>query len=359
MRVAIVRLSAFGDIVVSSSMLAGLKALGDYQVEWFVDERFSGILEYSPCITKIHALPFKKLLKSIGGLLEIRKYCKSCGMFDIVIDMQGLIKSAFIGKCLETTKFVGFAKEGVREYFASFFYTHKVAIPYDSNILERNFSVLFTYTREFQANPFTLERILPLHTQSLGIHYHAIPESLNTHFSSLNNMQTKHYTFLFVLEASIPEKMYPIEKYASLALLLQGFLQHCHFHILWHDDVKKADSLYTLLKKHGLLATKLDKLDFNSLKFCLRQVDCVVGGDTGVTHLAWAIGTNCITLYGNNTTTDGKNMRSTKLERVLLGNPYVVSQSMQFEIASIEPRIIFETFKHKVYAALQNEEENL
>ena len=355
MRIAIIRLSAFGDVVIASSMLAGLKALGDYRIEWFVDERFSGILEHSPCIAKVHALPFKKLLKSIGGIFEIRKYCKNCGEFDMVVDMQGLIKSAIVGKCLNTTKFVGFSKEGAREQFASFFYTHKVEIPYDSNILERNFCVLFSHIKEFQANPFTLKRVLPLHTQSLGIHYHDIPESLSTHFSELNKLEAKPYTFLFILEASIKDKMYPIEKFAKLAHLLQGFLQNCHFYILWHDDKENADKLSTLLKKQSLNTTQLSKMDFNSLKFCLKQIDCVVGGDTGVTHLAWAMGANCITLYGNNTKTSGKNMSNTKLERVLLGNPYIASKSASFEIASIEPREIFDIFKLKIYEELQDD----
>lgn len=355
MRIAIIRLSAFGDVVVASSMLAGLKALGDYRIEWFVDDRFSGILDHSPCITKIHALPFKKLLKSISGLLEIRRYCKSCGEFDIVIDMQGLIKSAIVGKFLISAKFVGFSRDGAREGLASFFYTHKVSIPYDSNILERNFSVLFSHLKEFQTNPFTLERVMSLHTQGLGFNYHSITESLNTHFSRLNSMDKRPYTFLFILEASIKEKMYPIEKYAELARLLQDFLQECHFHVLWNEDKNRADSLYSLLRKQELCVTQLDRLDFNNLKFALRQIDCVIGGDTGVTHLAWAMGANCITLYGNNARSSGKNMRDTKLNRVLLGNPYVVSEGTEFEIASIEPRDIFETFKYKVYRALQDD----
>lgn len=352
MRIAIIRLSAFGDIVITSSVFAGLKALGDYRIEWFIDERFSGILEHSSCITKIHSLPFKKLLKSVGGLLEIRRYCKSCGEFDMVVDMQGLIKSAIVGKFLTYKKFVGFSKDGAREGFASFFYTHKVSIPYDSNILERNFYVLFTHLKEFQANPFTLERIMPLHTQVLGFSYHFVAETLITHFSHLNNMEEKPYTFLFILEASIKEKMYPIEKYAKLAHLLQGFLQNCHFHILWNEDKDRADSLCLLLKKQGLNVTQLDRLDFNNLKFVLKQIDCAIGGDTGVTHLAWAMGAKCITLYGNNDISNGKNMRDTKLSRILLGNPYVVSKDTSFEIANIEPREIFEVFKYNVLESL-------
>ncbi len=354
MRIAIIRLSSFGDVVISSSMLAGLKALGDYRIEWFVDDRFEGILDYSPCISKIHSMSFKKLLKSIGGIFEIRSYCKNCGDFDLVIDMQGLIKSALIGKFLKTKKFIGFSKNGVRESLASYFYTHKVDIAYDANILQRNFSVLFNHILESQNSSVTLDKILSIREQSLGINYRNIDENLKNLFTLANNIEDekKTYTFLFILEASIQEKMYPIERFLSLANYLNNFLQNCHFYILWHDNEKNADELKSMLSKQSIKATKLPKLDFNSLKFCLKQIDCAIGGDTGVTHLAWAMGINCITLYGNANITSGKNMRNTAIDRVLLGNPYIVSNSKYFEISSIDAREIFETFKYKVYKEL-------
>ncbi len=354
MRIAIIRLSSFGDVVISASMLAGLKNFGNYKIEWFIDERFEGILEYSPCITKIHSLPFKKLLKNISGIFKIREYCKNCGDFDIVIDMQGLIKSALIGKFLNTKKFVGFSKSGVREGLASFFYTHKVDISYDANILQRNFLVLFKYLPEFQNNPITLDRILPIRNQGLGISYRFIDENLkNLFLKSVGDERI--YTFIFILEASIKEKTYPIKSYLSLAQSINTFLQNCHFYILWYDDEENANELKSMFNKQSIKSTKLPKLDFNALKFCLIQVDCVIGGDTGATHLAWAMGTNCITLYGNSNVTSGKNMRNTCIDRVLLGNPYIVSNSKKFEIANIESREIFEIFKHKVYDKLQKD----
>ncbi|RDU65897.1 lipopolysaccharide heptosyltransferase I [Helicobacter didelphidarum] len=357
MRIAIIRLSALGDIIIASSMLAGLKSLGDYHIEWFVDERFEGILESSPCINKIHSLPFKKLLKGVGGILEIRQYCKNCGDYDIVIDMQGLMKSALVGKCLNSNVFVGFSKKSAREKWASYFYTHKVEIPYDENILQRNFKVLFDYFTKDTNSNINRNKILNMKNQSLGINFHLLHDDIIKQFKkdSVNiNLQdsdntTKSYKFLFVLEASIQEKVYPIEKYAILAHSLQTFLQQCEFYLIWHDDEENANKLYNLLRKDSLKVHKLPKLNFNSLKFCITQMDCVFGGDTGVTHLAWAMGVSCITLYGNLDSTNGKNMRNTKLERVLLGNPYVVSKSNKFEIASINPREIFEKFKYEIY----------
>lgn len=75
-------------------------------------------------------------------------------------------------------------------------------------------------------------------------------------------------------------------------------------------------------------------------------MDIVIGGDTGITHLAWAIWQPLsILLLGNNAHSSGKNMRDTRLQRVLLGNPFVLSQSDEFEIASISPDVIFDCVK--------------
>jgi len=115
-RLAIIRLSALGDVIISASMLGGLKRLfsellfhgfgAECRVEWFVDERFAAILRNSHFIDKLHALPFKTLLTSPRGILEIYRYCKNCGEYDAVIDMQGLIKSALVGRFLRTKRFI-------------------------------------------------------------------------------------------------------------------------------------------------------------------------------------------------------------------------------------------------------------
>lgn len=346
MRIAIIRLSAFGDVVIASSMLAGLKLFYNCSIEWFIDERFSGIIEDSPYIYKIHSLPFKKLLKSAIGILKIKKYCDNCGYYDIVIDMQGLIKSALIGKFLKTQYFVGFSIKSARESLASIFYTHRVKIPYDENILKRNFKVIFEYLPNTKIN---LKKVLTVRNQSLGVNHHVLNKNLIKIFIPTSHIQ-QIFNFFFVLEASIHNKMYPVEKYAILAHYLHTFLgiQKCRFYFTWHDNEEMADSLAMLLAKQSISAYKLPKLNFNTLKFCIAQMDCVIGGDTGVTHLAWAMGKHCITLYGNSSTTRSKNMRNTKLQRVLLGNPYVVSKSNSFEISSIDPQEIFKVFKYEI-----------
>lgn len=345
MRIAIIRLSSLGDVIISSSMLAALKSVQDCNIEWFVDERFAGVLEKSPCIQKIHKLPFQKMLKSLTGLVEIHSYAKNVGRYDMVIDMQGLIKSAGIGKCLETSKFVGFSKDGCREGMASYLYSHKVDISYDSNILERNFKVLFNHMSDFNESSMPLSKAVEMRSQSLGIGYNDLDSKILKIFQQYKETKEKTFKVLFILEASIPEKAYPIKNYASLARLIVRFIPSSQLFLIWHDNPDKADDLLSMIKKQNIQVYKLPKLTINNLKFVMKQMDCVIGGDTGITHLAWVMGAPTITLYGNKSKTSGKNMRNTAIERVLLGNPYIVSRSNKFEIASISPDEILNTIK--------------
>jgi len=97
MKIAIVKLSALGDIVHSMIVLQFIKKqYPKSEVDWFVEKRFKGILENNPHINQIQQINLKSAKESKSFFLfwkELRKIRK-LGKYDLVIDMQGLIKSA-------------------------------------------------------------------------------------------------------------------------------------------------------------------------------------------------------------------------------------------------------------------------
>ncbi|MGL2507146.1 lipopolysaccharide heptosyltransferase I [Helicobacter pylori] len=326
MKIAIVRLSALGDIIVSAVFLVAIKeCLPNAQIEWFVDERFSAILEHSPYIDKLHPIALKSALKTFNPL-KIFKLFKSLRAYeyDIIIDMQGLVKSALIIQTLKAPKKVGFDYASAREGLSTFFYSQKVSIAYDEPILKRNFTLL---------------------SQALNLPKNEISESLSSRFkvfsyqdspqiNALNLNQNKP-KILFVLETSKINKTYPTERFKELALALENF-QIC---LLWHADEKKAITLYHALK-HQRDVLLLPKLTLNEVKALLFRMDVIIGGDTGITHLAWALQKPSITLYGN-----------TPMERFKLESPINVSLTgnsnanyykKDFSIQNIEPKKIKE-----------------
>ncbi|GAA7435436.1 lipopolysaccharide heptosyltransferase I [Helicobacter pylori] len=326
MKIAIVRLSALGDIIVSAVFLALIKErFADAQIEWFVDERFGAILEHSPYIDKLHPIALKRALKTFNPL-KIFKLFKSLRAYeyDIIIDMQGLVKSALITQMLKAPKKVGFDYASAREGLSAFFYSQKVSIAYDEPILKRNFTLL---------------------SQALNLPKNEISEGLSSRakvfsyqdspkIDALNLNQNKP-KILFVLETSKINKTYPTERFKELALALENF-QIC---LLWHADEKKATTLYHALK-HQRDVLLLPKLTLNEVKALLFKMDVIIGGDTGITHLAWALQKPSITLYGN-----------TPMERFKLESPINVSltgnsnanyHKKDFSIQNIEPKNIKE-----------------
>ncbi len=326
MKIAIVRLSALGDIIVSAVFLALIKErFTNAQIEWFVDERFGAILEHSPYIDKLHPIALKSTLTTFNPL-KIFKLFKSLRAYeyDIVIDMQGLIKSALITQMLKAPKKVGFDYASAREGLSAFFYSQKVSIAYNESVLKRNFTLL-----SHALNLPKKEISEGLSSRSKVFSYQDSPkiDALN-----LNKNKLK---ILFVLETSKINKTYPIERFKELALALENF-QIC---LLWHADEDKATALYGALKNQRDVLL-LPKLTLNEVKALLFKMDLIIGGDTGITHLAWALQKPSITLYGN-----------TPMERFKLESPINVSltgnsnanyHKKDFSIQNIEPKKIKE-----------------
>lgn len=310
----------------SAVFLAAIKeCLPNAQIEWFVDERFGAILEHSPYIDKLHPIALKSALTTFNPL-KIFKLFKSLRAYeyDIIIDMQGLVKSALITQTLKAPKKVGFDYASAREGLSAFFYSQKVSIAYDEPILKRNFTLL---------------------SQALNLPKNEISEGLNSRakvfsyqdspkINALNLNQNKP-KILFVLETSKINKTYPTERFKELALMLENF-QIC---LLWHANEEKATALYRALKNQRDVLL-LPKLTLNEVKALLFKMDVIIGGDTGITHLAWALQKASITLYGN-----------TPMERFKLESPINVSLTgnsnanyykKDFSIQNIEPKKIKE-----------------
>ncbi|GHS27536.1 lipopolysaccharide heptosyltransferase I [Helicobacter pylori] len=326
MKIAIIRLSALGDIIVSAVFLVLIKErFTNAQIEWFVDERFGAILEHSPYIDKLHPIALKSTLTTFNPL-KIFKLFKSLRAYeyDIVIDMQGLIKSALITQMLKAPKKVGFDYASAREGLSAFFYSQKVSIAYNEPILKRNFTLL--------SHALNLPKKEISESLSSRAKVFSYQPSLKIDALNLNQNKPK---ILFVLETSKVNKTYPIERFKELALALENF-QIC---LLWHADEKKATTLYGALKDQRDVLL-LPKLTLNEVKALLFKMDLIIGGDTGITHLAWALQKPSITLYGN-----------TPMERFKLESPINVSltgnsnanyHKKDFSIQNIEPKKIKE-----------------
>ena len=107
MRIAIVKLSALGDIIHAMVALQFIKQhLPNSTIDWVVEEGFKDILTNNPDINEIHTVSIKKAKqqKSIKLLFNEIKKLRKLPRYDIVIDTQGLIKSAIVSRAIPSSQ---------------------------------------------------------------------------------------------------------------------------------------------------------------------------------------------------------------------------------------------------------------
>ena len=118
MRIAIVKLSALGDIVHAMVVLQFIKKFNnEILIDWFVEESYKGLLKFNPDVNKVHAVKIQNAKKQKSLSLLIREFQKvrKLESYDLVIDMQGLIKSAIIARLIPSLETFGFDKFSIRK----------------------------------------------------------------------------------------------------------------------------------------------------------------------------------------------------------------------------------------------------
>ena len=144
---------------------------------------------------------------------------RKLGPYDLVIDMQGLIKSALISRLIPSPITLGFNKFSIRESIASIFYNKTFDYRYDENIIKRNFA-LIEFALGVHASKKQIENKFPF--------LHASQRYAN---SSLSNTKKN---IILVPGASYKSKCYPVSNLAQFSTLIDA-----NFIIIWGEMKKK------------------------------------------------------------------------------------------------------------------------
>lgn len=327
MKIAIVKLSAMGDVIHAMVALQFIKKHNpNIEIDWFVEKAFAGVLENNPHIDNIFSLNLKSIKKDKKQLINqikiIKEYSKK--RYDLIIDAQGLVKSAIVSRLLGKNV-AGFSKSSIREKVASYLYKIKVNSAYDKNVITRNMD-LFSNALHFKYSKQELlkkEPFLFFQNENSLIYDYISKEKRN---------------ILFIIGASWPSKMYSKEKFAKIIYSLD---ENCL--IAWGSEEEK--SLAEEIAKESN-AKVLPKLDLNSLKAVVSKSDLVIGNDTGPTHMAWAMNVASITIFG--CTPGYRNTYETKINKIVESNSIVDPVRLNrndFSIKEIDEDTILEMAK--------------
>jgi heptosyltransferase-1 len=265
MKIAIIRLSAMGDIIHSAVILEYLYKNG-IKVDWIADSRFASILDNSPYINQIKKLNLKKDL--IGSIKECLKWEK----YDLVIDFQGLIKSAILGKIVGK-KVIGCDGYHTKEKPALLFYNEKLKIRNHSigrykDMINEIFNLNITNEMIKDHNPYMFYK-----------------SDYPKEFFSENKKN-----IMFIIGASAEFKMLPADTWVKAAKKLGE-----NIIIPYGSNKEKEIAEYIANKTH---AKVLPKMNLDELKAAISHCDLVIGNDTGPTYIAWANNIPSVIIYG-------------------------------------------------------------
>jgi len=274
MKIAIVKLSALGDIIQSAFVVQFIKAkLPNCQIDWIVEERFAGILQGVEGIENIKTVNISSIKKNIFYFLKERKNIKSFGNYDIVIDLQGLIKSAIVAK-IAGKNVVGFDRLSAREGLAAFFYNKKFYLPYDLH---------------------TSDRYRQLASMALGIEITKEEVLRKTPYmlaqKEVSGFKSRAKKAIFVIGSTWESRCYPKEKFVELANAFEGDV-----FIPFGNDKEYNNAKF--IEQNCSNVKVLPKLNLYELRSVISKSDLVVGNDTGPTYLGWANNIPTVIIFG-------------------------------------------------------------
>ena len=298
MKILIVRLSALGDIVHALPVLAAIKkAMPAAQVDWLVEESYASILSIASGLHRRIIVRARRTFDtpeaiSFGGLRGYHAAAKYLWNqdYDVALDLQGLIKSAAWARISFANRVVGFDEPNLREPQAAFLYSETVT-PHirssgsqavrssgEQHVIWKNLSIL----EALKIQPDTIE--VPLDPQASESTIAAITQAGGSRrFIVLNP------------GAAWPNKRWPAERFGALAASLRDRTGLSSL-ITWGPS--ERDLAEAVASASAGAASLAPATTVPDLAVLMREAALVVSGDTGPLHIAAAMGTPLVGLYG-------------------------------------------------------------
>src|SRR5262249_28999252 len=157
MKVLIVKTSSMGDVIHTFQAVEDVgRNRPDVTLDWCVEEAFADIVALHPAIRTIHRVALRRWRKSLFDLdtgrqgSALRRALQACA-YDLVIDAQGLLKSAFVSR-LAGAPVAGLDRASAREPAASGFYRYRFRVPRGRHAVERT-RRLMAQAPDYTADP--------------------------------------------------------------------------------------------------------------------------------------------------------------------------------------------------------------
>ncbi len=133
-KILIIKSSSMGDIIHALPVAHDIRqALPDARIDWVAEESFADIPPLAPAVEKVYVTAFRRWRKSPFSVKTRREVSAlkaelQAEHYDIVIDIQGLIRSGLVARWTKAPT-VGYTRQTIREPLAAFFYQRHLDLP--------------------------------------------------------------------------------------------------------------------------------------------------------------------------------------------------------------------------------------
>ena len=276
--IVLVKLSAIGDVLHGVPAAVALKrAFPATRIGWVVEGRAADVLAGHPAIDHLFRLP-RGWLKSWQAVQSLRRQLLDFHA-DVAVDMQGLLKSAVPTWLSGAPLRIGHARPESREgaWLAS---TLRVPVT-AAHVVDRNCGLL---------EPLGVRETMPcFEMPDWPVSRHRMQEWLAT-------LRLASAPVVINPGAGWPSKIWPEERFAAVARALHD--RHGLTSLsVWGGDRERgsAERIAAAAPHATVVAPQTTLQDLGALS---RLARLFVSGDTGPLHLAAAVGTPCVGLFG-------------------------------------------------------------
>jgi len=284
--ILIIKPSSLGDIVQALPALSALRrSLPDAKISWLIRPEFAPLLENHPALTEAILFDRRFLGKAwynpcalealLSLILRLRR-----SKFDVVIDLQGLFRTASLAWLCGCRKRFGMAES--RE-FAHVFYTHK--IPYDHDCIH-----LVDYYLKIVQSTGACDIAVQFELSIDPVAADSINELLTSHSINPDNYA------VFVAGSAHGDKCWPIERFAALADKISSDFGLSIIATGTDSEKDTVEKLKNLA--NAPIANFAGVTGLNELIALLSNAKLVVSNDTGPGHIAAALQVPLVLIFG-------------------------------------------------------------
>jgi heptosyltransferase-1 len=274
-RFLVVRLGSLGDIVHAFPAVSGLRtSFPNAEVIWLTHPKWEFLVKTAGLATQIWTVDTRNWSNVRSILTRIRKL-----RFEAAIDYQGLWKSAAIPFLAQIPRRIGFSSETIREVGVPFLYTDRVRVSAERHIADQN--------AELSARAGAI-----IATGSVTLRVPEDDEKVVR--ARIAHYGTEEYIVLSP-GGGWGSKCWPAGRYGVLAeKLFEQFGLRSVINVGPGEEHLATNVMRAAGNSQPIQFTG----SLGQLMALLKNASAVVAGDTGPLHLADALGTRVIAIFG-------------------------------------------------------------